>query len=651
VRPSAIFHTKFRSSDNGALFSTAVVTAMAQTLLVREVFAVVGGNELVIGVMLAVWLAATAAGCLLGNRRTVLCRDNALLLLAVSFVAGMVAVRAVRLLLLPGAVISPVMLIGLLIIAEAPVAATGGYLFGMLAARGRGVALYRYEQAGSLIGFCVLAAALWRFVPNYLVAAVALLAVALVIASAARRIAVLALVVAVLAVDAPTFAWKYPLPVHRVVYAHEGETAHATVDDQEILFVNGRLHATAWATPAVEQAVHLPLGMHPSPNSILVINGAGHHAEAMRYHDADVRCIRLDRLIDDPACAWERLEKMARYAPFDAVILSCGMPDNGAESRFFTDAFMQRMHQLTGDAGIFSFTLPFSMEYADARELRMRDIIVTTLKTVFRHVKLYPGEELTFTASQTDYPFPAAARVPNRYFDHLVLAGVSPERIEAANREPAFQKRHTTAHPRLLLAALDRYLDEFRLARLLFVALPLILVALLLPWLKPSVAVLSVGTTGCCTGIYSVALILLFQSVYGTVYAWISLLLFSLSAGFAAGSMVKKLPHADLVIGAVLGGTLLLLTVPALPVAPLFFAGNGAAGFLAAAQFVTSNRVSVNARYVADSIGGVIGMALAATLFIPLFGIPAVAIGIIVLKGAVGLAAWATGTHTHDPIG
>lgn len=623
------------STEKGIIFAVGAVTAVVQTLLVREVFAVVSGNELVIGVMLAVWLAATAAGSVLGGRIPTFRLNSILTGLLLLYIAGMTGIRAIRLLLLPGESLTPLLLLLMLFICEAPVAAMGGYVFGKLAKRDLGSYIYRWEQAGTLTGLMVLSLAIMAFVPNFPIAAGVGLLIVPLLKGAVWRYCGVVLLALFLISDPWTAAWKYPLPVDRIIYAHEGETAQATVDGQRITYVNGSLYATAYATPAIEQAVHTPLGMHPHPHDVLIVNSAGHLAEARKYEDADVRCIRTDRLINDTCCPYGKLESVERWHPFDAVVLGCGMPDNAATSRFFTRTFFSRMHGLVGDSGVFSFTLPFQTEYSDRQDQLMRDIIVSTLASVFRYVKILPGEGFTFVASDADYPLPDTCRVANDYFENMILAGLTRERIEAANRPPKLHHTHTAAHPRLLLASLDRYMQQFKVERWMFIALPVVLVLLLLPAVRWSMETVSIGSSGFCTGIYSVALILLYQSTYGTVYAQLSLLLLFLSAGFTAGCFVRKFPLSDPLLGLVLGGSLLLLALLDTPPAPLFFIGNAAAGFLTSAQFVTRKKTSAGVLYAADCAGGVLGMALASTILIPLAGITAVAAGIMVIKAGV----------------
>lgn len=637
----AAFSGKMHSwirTENGrgrvAVFITGAVTAVMQTLLIREMFTVVSGNEMIIGIMLAIWLAATAAGSVSTPRFTSENMNGMLMGLLLAFAAGLTGVRGIRLLLQPGESLSPHLLVVSLLVCEAPGAFLGGVVFGYLTLRTRGVSVYRWEQAGSLAGLFGLSMAVMFFVPNYPIAAgILFFCVPLFRGRVWRAVATTVLLLLLLS-DQAAASWKYPLKVDTITYAHEGETAVATVDGQKVTFVNGLLYATSYATPAVEQAVHVPLSMLRRPGNVLVINDYGQRKEAMKYEGAKVRCIRTDRLITDTCCPYGVLEDEGGC--YDAVLLGCGMPDNAAASRFFTHSFFKRMHQLTGDSGIFSFTLPFQTDFRDQREEVMRSVMLSTLRTVYRYVTVFPGEGYTFVASDLDRPLPDSCPVRTKYFQTMTLPSLTPERIRDANSVPAVNAVHTAAHPRLLLAALDHYLEQFMLRWWMFVILPVAFVALLLPLFRSSMETASVGSSGLVTGIYSVALILLYQSLYGTVYARLSLLLLSLSTGFAAGCLVRRLPVSDLLIGLFTGGTLFLLASLDTPPAPLFYMGNAGAGFLAAAQFVTRKTGKTALLYAADCTGGVLGMALASTILIPLAGMQVVAAGITAVKMLVG---------------
>ncbi len=624
--------------DKRIIFAAGAFTAVSQTLFVRETLAVVSGNELVIGILLAVWLSATALGSVLGGKLSFVRMNVILVFLTFFCFFGFTGIRAVRLFLMPGESPSLPVILCAVTVCEAPLDRAGGYVFGALAKKIGGSGIYRWEQAGSLAGLAVLSAAIAAFVPNFVIAAAVSLVILFAIDDMVGRIITAALTAIFVLSDHTSSAWKYPLRVQEITYTPEGEVARAVVDGKKITFVNGSLYSAGYSIPAVEQAVHTPLGMHPGVRKVLIINSAGHLEEARKYRGAEILCIRTDHLFNDAFCQYGTLKEAQKQGPFDVVVMGGSVPDNAASSRFFTHAFFTNIRRLTGDSGIFSFTMPFNTEYSDQRQQRMRDVIVYTLMSVYRYIRILPGEGFTFTASDIDYTFPEVCKVENNYYNNLILAGLTAERINEANKPPVFHSLHTPARPLLLAASLDWYIERLKAERWILIALPFFLVMLLMPSGRWSVEALSVGSSGLCAGVYSVAIILLYQSVYGTVYSRLSLLMLFLAAGFTAGCFVRKLPFSDLLIGGALGGSLLALSLCETPPAPFFFIGNAAAGFLTAGQFVTRRSTPPGVLYAADCMGGVPGMALASTLMIPVFGASVVAAGIIIIKTAVWFA-------------
>jgi hypothetical protein len=156
-----------------------------------------------------------------------------------------------------------------------------------------------------------------------------------------------------------------------------------------------------------------------------------------------------------------------------------------------------------------------------------------------------------------------------------------------------------------------------------------IIAAVVLPRTR---AALSVSTSGFAAGVYSVALLLIFQFSHGTLYSRVAVLMVALTAGFAAGGLVRRFAFSDFIIGLYASSTLIILVL--LPFQPLalFCLFHAGMGFLAGAQFVTRRGTSWGGLYAADLAGGVFGMALCSTLLVPYFGVTTVAAGLGLLK-------------------
>jgi len=627
-----------RSLDKRSVVAAGVFTAVMQTILLREVLAVTGGNELIIGVVLSGWLAATAAGSETGRRFPAGHGSVAVPLLIVFSLCALFAVRGSRLFGRPGEELSPVMILVVASFIAALPALAGGYLFGAWTVASTAPDLYRREQAGTLAGLALVSAAVALSLPHTVIIAVAALPLFFCMPPRWLRFTAGALLLIPLASDHTTAAWKYPVAVTSIETSRDGEIAEARSDGNRVLFVNGRVLVAGFSTPFVEKSVHTPCSMHPHPRKILIINGTAERVEAQKYKGAEVVCMRTDHLPVDGSCSFGDAGMMRGGAPYDVVIVGGGLPETIAQSRVYTVSFLRFLQSLTADSGIVSLTLPFTSEIPDRHDVMVRDIVFSTMRKVFPFVRAMPCEGVTFTGSRVAYALPDTCRVPNGYFVPVILHECTAERIAEANRPPRYHRIHTIAHPQLLYASIDRYIGQFGMQWWIVSAVPVMLTILLFIAIRSGRDTASIGTSGFVAGVFSVAVMLCFQGVYGTVYLHVSLLLLAFAAGLAAGAFVRRFPFSDGVIGIVAAGVLLLFAAIERPPAILFFGGNFIVGALVAAQFVTLTRSSTAVKYAADCAGGIIGMALTSTFLVPYFGISAVAAGILLLK--VTVSGW-----------
>jgi hypothetical protein len=326
---------------------------------------------------------------------------------------------------------------------------------------------------------------------------------------------------------------------------------------------------------------------------------------------------------------------------YDAVFLGTGIPQTAASNRFYTRSFFLKTRSLLSDSGIISFTLPFSENYLSTREQKLYNSILSTLYSVWKNVGVFPGQGYTFMASDgpcTAIP-PPKINVKTEYLVSSIIPGVSQERIQSANKRPERTFINTRNKPVTLLLGLQTWLDQFKYSILILVVLlgaVCIAVVIFLPKTRDSY---SVSSSGLAAGVYSECLLLLYQATFGALYSRVSLLLVSLTAGFAIGSFARKFPLSDFFIGLYAVVSLCVLALLPFPWAVLFYLFHAGIGVLAGAQFVTFGGATAPASlYAADMLGGAIGMAVCSTLLVPLFGIMPVGIGLFILKLAVEIS-------------
>jgi spermidine synthase len=437
----------FHPTHGVSLLALGFTTTVAQVLLVRELVAVFYGNELVLGLILAAWLAWGALGAGLAGR-FVSCSHQILAggLVALGLLPAlqMLLVRAARGLLRvpPGALVEFGPMAGVILLSVAPVCLLAGALFPPLArrlaetSRPAGEA-YLWECAGAAAGGALFSFVLIRYLDPFQIAALILivdLAAALSFANlqlanlrlAHLPLALLPLVLLLLVllplasfIHRATLRWQWS----DLAFAADSPYGRIVIqarDSQRIFYENGLLMFETQGT-GPEEVVHPPLLAHPAPRDVLLIGGAaaGNLREALRHPVAHVTVVESDPLLlraarlhlppdeaavlDDPRVTvvladGRRFVQTARQT-FDVVILDLPEPSTGALNRFYTEEFFREVRTVLNPGGILALGLPAAENYWSPELARRNGSIYHTLRAVFPHVLTLPGETTCFLAS------------------------------------------------------------------------------------------------------------------------------------------------------------------------------------------------------------------------------------------------------------
>jgi hypothetical protein len=521
-------------------------------------------------------------------------------------------------------------------VGESPCAFFSGFIFGSLGRENRRRAiLYAAENGGNVFG--ALVAFVLTLIAMKNIGIVLIAALPLILGLHRRKVLFLSVLLAFSAslfLHDRSIEWKYRIPVSSVHQGRNGEFATVVHGADTTLLLNGMLYKSTLDRALIEQSVHLPLSQRPYARLCLVIYNRGHTHELKKYPALAVDIVESEPyLAEDPA----QIEAPETFDPgyrYDIVFIGSTIPENVATNRFYTHTFFRTISSRMTDSAIITFTLPFQHNYLNQTEQLLFATIKSTLLSVFDHLFVFPGNGYTFMASNHPLsPHRITPRVPTNYLSSFIIPSVSPRRITEANRR-RFTDRYinTVSRPVALFIALKRWLDRFELSTVLFFGLIVGIGALGIVFLPRRTATLSIGTSGFAAALTSVSIMLLYQSTYGALYSRVALLMMALTVGFTIGSRAKRFPLADAAIGFYCFGALIaLIRYPYVPLA-LYFIVLVILGVLCGAQFVTEKTENTPGLYAADLFGGVIGMALSSTLFIPLFGIDRIAGALLGIK-------------------
>lgn len=630
------------SVNSVIVFAAGFSSAAIQVLLIREYLSIFSGNELVIGVIFGLWLIFVALGSLAGSRMHLPGQKIINVLYIASVLLGILAIRAVRLLFDPGEVIAPWIIPIIVLLTQSDAAFFGGLVYGRISKIKSGSRLYLVENTGALMGLIFVSSGIllhWSngILISSILALFAIFAFLSDYSGIKQSITVCVVSLSMIAgffyLDPQSVKWKYPFGVDVVRTGFGGEIAEKDAAGDTLILLNNSLYRNKMSLPSIEQAVHIPIAMHKGRiHRALVIGNMGQIQEIKKYDSVRLTCIENEPILAKNECIFCAVEELKPDSLFDVVFLGSAMPATAQSGRFFTETFFKKMRTLTGESGVFSFSLPFSENFLSSDENALKSLLLRTLKKVFKQATIIPGSVYTFVASDKPLKWPVKISVTTQYLENYTMITIDSTRIAAANKTDLSNETNTINRPLVLYFAQKQWLGLFDKS-FLYAAGFFIFLGLLSIYLLPkSAPAFSIGSTGLVVGIYSIAIMLIYQFSYGTLYAKLSFLMVSLTAGFVAGSFMKKFPFSDTVIGLYAAFSMLFLVrIPYMPVI-VFMILNVGMGFLAAGQFVTRKTDSWGGLYAADLTGGVIGMILGSTILIPCFGIESIAIGMGVIK-------------------
>lgn len=622
------------------LFSTGYFASIVQIIFLRECLAIFSGNELIVGLVIAVWLGAGALGSRAGCRVKTIENRYIALFCIFSLMAGLILLRAVPLLLNPGESVSPQLISIALLVTEFPGSFFAGFAYGMQSRMADGKRLYLWENSGSLAGLIIVSAGILLGVPNGHLAAVAAFPLLFHLIPC-RYCFVMGTSILVIAVsmDSRSRTWKYVLDVSKIEYGNESEIAYSKSEGQDLVLKNNTIHYTDLSFPLLEQAVHIPLSVRNNNNRVLVINDMGHVRELEKYDNLETVCTRSEPVLAKKTNCFTKLSgEFIGTESCDVIILGNDIPETISQNRFFTEQFFKRVKTfLTGDSAVLSFTLNFNSSYLDNYEKKIRDILFLTLKKVFNNVKIFPGHGYTFLASDAIFELPDTCLVETDYLQGYIFPDLTIQKIKIANNVSDKVNCNTVNKPVILSLSLKRYLKQYnvQIKTAMSILVMVSIIVIVMFWGKRSGV--SVGTTGFSVAIYSLIILLLYQSVYGNLYSRISILMIGLSAGFIIGSHIKTFPYSDFITGIYLSVTPFLIIKSIYMPFSGFFLMHMGAGILSGAQFVSRKHCRWGDLNGADLGGGILGTILGTTIMMPLMGVINTAAFLFILKMLSGV--------------
>jgi spermidine synthase len=563
----------------------AIIT---QTIVLRQFLTVFAGNELVIGVVLAVWMSLTGAGAWVGRAVARRMREPPLaLLLAILGVIPLVIVFLIP--VLKGTLYPAGTMLGLQesvagsFLLLIPYCMLAGALFTLavhVAAHhnslGIAAGMYSRESVGSVGGGVLLNLVLLPFLTTFeglsllsILSAVVALVLSLERGGVWTRVLiallgfspVLLVVLFNLDVIAQGFLYKGgELLVYRDT--PYGVLAVTRQGEQTNVFDNGALLFSTHDVVQHEEAVHYAMVQHPRPRTVLLISGgiSGTIPEILKYGVERVDYLEFNPWLleatrslapelDDPrvnAVAQDARMFLNRSdARYDVVLVNLPDPSTAQINRYYSVEFFRQLRSHMNPGGIVSLGMLSSVDYYGEDARRLTSILTATLRDVFVQTIIIPGTRNYFLASDSTLTLGIAHAIERRgiptvyvnryYIDDELLAGRSAEILSTVDpAAPLNRDFRPVAYYRQILFWLSQ--SPFNpWAMLVAVCLVLGVVAR-----RRTLLTTALFTGGLASAGAEVILIIGFQVIYGYVYLASGVIITSFMAGLAVGASVGR---------------------------------------------------------------------------------------------------------------
>ncbi len=425
-----------------------------QIIFMRSLLEIYKGNELIIGLILAVWLTGTASGSLLFSRiehhhlwqyfpvatAFPIIIFNYFFILFSAKIFGFLP-------LVPQSFLKTLLII---VLAVWPAATLCGALFPYFSRHYAVLStdhhsapittIYIWESLGSVMAALMMNFILFHWLLNLPILLICLLLFysILFLNSVIRNspsilkigFAIYLIVIAFLLVNISnvyTFVYSHTLAPYRL--EAEKDTPYGNIkiielEEQRILLQQG-LPTFTWPDPASAEFQLLPpLLSHPHPESILLIGG--HLSEYLPYLQKitslkeiiylqkdlfllqfqQQRMSELDlnpRLSITYLCEDPRVYLSRTKQVFSVICLNEAEPYTLYQNRYYTREFYHMIFHHLEPRGIYYFTLKSSENYLNPPLGKYLNLQINTLKKVFSYYFIIPGDDNHFLLSRNEY--------------------------------------------------------------------------------------------------------------------------------------------------------------------------------------------------------------------------------------------------------
>jgi spermidine synthase len=460
-------------------------------------------------------------------------------------------------------------------------------------------------------------------------------------------------------------------PGMNLVYYKESRYGRIEVfknSNQYTLYRDGKPIFSSQNTDLAEETIHYPLSQAKRSDNILLISAEGGvMSEIEKYHPESVDYVEIDSMVADTLFRYELIKKIhglntihldgraylsQSKKKYDAIILSLPEPDTFQINRFYTERFFELAETHLAPGGIFSFSIEGFDNYPTEAQAIKISSLYHTVRKVFNHVMLLPGQKIFFLCSnkplQTDIPrLLEDKNIQTRYVKGFYYWNMSGERIQyLLSQIRVGIPINSDFSPFLIRLMYTEWFQKYSTSPNGFILV--LIIALIIYIFRISKEEFLLFSTGFMLMGSELLVIFVFQICFGYIYQQIGIIVTTFLAGLFPGAILghylqkrsrQVLFLTDLCLILLLATLILAMGYAEGYLSQGFFIAFGFALALACGcQFPAvlhlrgSGKEAVIEAFSSDLAGAAFGTLITSTILIPYLGIMGAALGLIFLK-------------------
>jgi len=564
------------------------IAIINQMLFIREFMSVLGGNELVLGVVMAGWMLITGWGAWSARKQIPSGFNLTRGLIMLAFLALIPALligllyELKSLLFPPGTITGLSVLVPGILLLLFPVCFLSGYLFTAFSAlfsetQNKNLIgkAYAWESIGSLVGGLIFSIILGRFfntlqVIGLTTGAILISGSWLVWKNSKRKRVIfllsgLILPVVVFVTHPDVSIKKILYPSQQIVLDKSTRYGNLIVTQQAgqlNFYENNALQFYTENLMNNEEAVHFAMVQHKNPQKVLLISGgiSGMIKEIQKYNQPEITYLETNPEIFR---YWKKVAKESEIpenveivksdirtflqrtsAIYNVILINLPAPSTLGYNRFYTREFWGIIKRHCNAESIVCTTLPTTANYAESSALDVNASLWKTMGLWFKHQLILPGEKNYFLAS--DAPLSSnivklveAQKVENEYvnpyyFNDDLLTRRSNLLETQMQKETQINRDFK---PFMFIKQTGHWLSYFGTRYYILVLIPAVLFLLL--FLRTNGVTAGLYTGGFTAASLEITLLLAYQIFVGSIYLATAFFFTAFMGGLAAGSLLN----------------------------------------------------------------------------------------------------------------